>query len=119
VADPDQILQVLLNLLLNALEAVADHTGLIYIISELSPDGTVTLKIIDNGAGIAEDKVHRIFDPFFSLHEGGTGLGLSVVYTLLKQNNANVNVMSRLNQGTEFKITFTGGNNVQKDMVDD
>jgi len=119
VADPDQILQVLLNLLLNALEAVADHTGLIYIISELSPDGTVTLKIIDNGAGIAEDKVHRIFDPFFSLHEGGTGLGLSVVYTLLKQNNASVIVMSRLNQGTEFKITFTGGNNVQKETADD
>jgi two-component system, NtrC family, sensor kinase len=119
VADPDQILQVLLNLLLNALEAVADHAGLIYIISELSPDSTVSLRIIDNGAGIAEDKVHRIFDPFFSLHEGGTGLGLSVVYTLLKQNNASVNVMSGLNQGTEFKITFTGGNNVQKDIVND
>ncbi|BHH82277.1 sensor histidine kinase [Desulforhopalus sp. 52FAK] len=119
VADPDQILQVLLNLLFNALKAVPEHTGHITIQSELSPEEFVILRVIDNGSGIARDSIPRVFDPFFSLHDGGTGLGLSVVYTLLKQNNARIKVKSELNQGTEFKITFMGTSDVQEDRLDD
>jgi signal transduction histidine kinase len=104
--DPDQILQVMLNLLLNGLEAVADNNGEVAIVSETSTSGSAVLRIVDNGVGITEDKLQHIFDPFFSLRKEGTGLGLSVVYTLLKQNNATIRVTSKINEGTAFNITF-------------
>jgi signal transduction histidine kinase len=104
--DPNQLLQVILNLMLNALEAVSSGTGVVVLSSEISSDGAPVLKICDNGIGIAEDKQKHIFDPFYSLRENGTGLGLSVVYTFLKQNEATVNVDSQPGAGTVFGITF-------------
>ncbi len=105
-ADSDQILQVILNLLNNSLQSVHDCSGRVVLFSTLTGDNCVVLKIKDNGKGIPNDKLQRIFDPFFSLREGGTGLGLSVVYTLLKQNNANLEVTSTMGKGSEFTIRF-------------
>lgn len=105
-ADSDQILQVFLNLLNNSLQSVNDHSGRVELVSKLNEDNGVTVIIKDNGKGIPHDKLQRIFDPFFSLREGGTGLGLSVVYTLLKQNNANLHVTSTMGAGSEFIISF-------------
>jgi two-component system, NtrC family, sensor kinase len=101
-ADSDQILQVILNLLNNSLQSVNDHSGQVELLSTLTKDNGVIVKIRDNGKGIPSDKLQRIFDPFFSLRESGTGLGLSVVYTLLKQNNANLEVTSIMGEGSEF-----------------
>ena len=105
-ADSDQILQVVLNLLNNALQTVNDHSGRVELYSTLTGDNTILLKIRDNGKGIPNDNQQRIFDPFFSLREGGTGLGLSVVYTLLKQNNVNLEITSTIGKGSEFIISF-------------
>ncbi len=115
-ADSDQILQVLLNLLSNSLKAAPPQTGWVKITSSLSRQGNAVLNIVDNGVGIAEDKIQHIFDPFFSLREDGTGLGLSVVYTLLKQNNARLEVTSEKNMGTNFKILFAGDASKERGM---
>ena len=117
--DPDQLLQVLLNLLFNALEAVSSGTGRVDVVTGCDPDGTPMLSIIDNGVGIPESKLQHIFDPFFSLRENGIGLGLSVVYTLLKQNHAHLAVKSRVGQGTTFDITFYGTLNQGQGGPDD
>jgi signal transduction histidine kinase len=118
-ADPDQLLQVFLNLLLNAVAAVSADTGMVEVASKSSPTGTPMLCITDNGYGIAEEKLPHIFDPFFSLREGGIGLGLSVVYTLLKQNDASLHVTSRMGEGTSFEISFHGQAGLTGESTDD
>ena len=107
-ADPDKILQVLINLLLNARDAVPNHGGQIKIRGNTLPSGHQVLKICDNGPGIAGDKIQHIFDPFFSLKKEGTGLGLSVVYSLLKQNGVQIQADSPAGQGMAFTLTFPG-----------
>ncbi len=101
MADQSQIQQIVLNLLLNALSAVPKDTGIIEV-STVHEMGKVYLDIKDNGKGIPEDKLDKIFDPFFSMTAGGTGLGLSVVFTLLKQNSIEHEIVSRENEGTLF-----------------
>lgn len=104
--DPDQMIQVFINLLLNAIAAVDAETGRIRLSSEISPDGDFLLRLTDNGRGIPNDKVGQIFDPFFSLTREGTGLGLSVAHALLRQNRVRVGVSSREGQGTLITLTF-------------
>ena len=104
--DADQIMQVLVNLTLNAIEAVEPDLGVITISSEKCETGETRIRVADNGCGIPEAKISQMFDPFFTLSSNGTGLGLSVVYTLLKQNDASIDVESRIDEGTVFTLTF-------------
>ena len=66
------------------------------------------MRIADNGSGIAENNIEKIFDPFYSLSKQGTGLGLSIVYSLLRHNDVSINVESELNVGTTIVLTFSG-----------
>lgn len=108
MVDPAQMQQIALNLLLNALSAVSRDTGVIEMTTEEDEEGRVVLEIRDNGKGIPEDKLDKVFDPFFSMTAGGTGLGLSVVFTLLKQNNIDHEIHSEENRGTCFRLIFRG-----------
>lgn len=104
---PDQMVQVLINLMLNALNAVAPETGEIRLRSKVGADRAVTLILEDNGCGISGEKIAHIFDPFFSLSKEGTGLGLSVVQMLLANNDIRVDVESAEGEGTRFLMHFT------------
>ena len=104
--DPDQIMQVFVNLILNAIAAVEPDTGMIRIASKTQAIGETCIHIADNGHGIPEAKIKQIFDPFFTLSSEGTGLGLAVVYALLKQNDVRVDLRSRLKQGTVVTLIF-------------
>lgn len=105
MVDPAQMQQIVINLLLNALAAVSRDTGEIDIyVHDNVKEGKAALEIRDNGKGIAEDKLDKVFDPFFSMTVGGTGLGLSVVFTLLKQNSIEHEIESRENEGTTFRL---------------
>jgi signal transduction histidine kinase len=104
--DPDQMMQVFVNLTLNAISAVEPEKGVISFTSMNNEAGESMIAVTDNGHGIPEEKIDQVFDPFFSLSKEGTGLGLSVVYTLLSQNNVRVDVSSRLGEGTVFMLTF-------------
>ncbi len=108
-ADPHQMQQVLMNLVLNAIEAMEKTGGILQIVGGQSTivnpefgQPYVFLMVKDNGPGIPEDAQQKIFYPFYSTKESGTGLGLFVVYQLVKENGGMVEVQSEPDSGTEF-----------------
>jgi len=102
--DKNQILQVFLNILLNALQAVQEN-GRICIKSGVNPDHkNIIVEVEDNGRGISNDDFPRIFDPFFSTKSNGTGLGLSVSYGIIKKHEGKIDVFSKVGQGTRFVV---------------
>lgn len=115
--DPNQLLQVFINLILNSLAAVEADRGLITLTSSVNESEELTVSLTDNGCGIPEEKLDQIFDPFFSLSKKGTGLGLSVAYTLLTQNHIHVQVRSREGEGTTFVLTFKGRKTSPQEMI--
>lgn len=107
--DAQQIQQVLLNLVLNAIQAMPDG-GDLRVEGRGGPEGSaaglVDLRIADTGTGIAEEILPRIFDPFFSTKPGGTGLGLSVAYNLVRHNGGEITVRSRKGEGAVFTVAL-------------
>jgi two-component system NtrC family sensor kinase len=110
-ADPNQLQQVLVNLLVNAADA-CDEGGAhsIYLGTDLRPhDGAeaIEIKVADDGKGIAEKDLGRIFEPFFSTKEHkGTGLGLAVVWGIVEEHGGRVGVESRVGHGTTFTVVL-------------
>ena len=105
--DVKQIKQVLLNIIKNAIDAIAEagdgRKGRIDV-SARRESGFALISIRDNGKGMNQSTLSRLFDPFFSTKESGTGLGLSVSYRIVRNHGGNVNVDSRPGEGTEFMI---------------
>jgi signal transduction histidine kinase len=117
VADPSQIEQVIMNLVVNAREALpsggritirtttARSDALPFPPREPIPDGDyVVLSVTDNGTGMDDDMLGRIFEPFFTTKEYGTGLGLATVYGIVRQSGGGLAVESVRGQGTTFTI---------------
>jgi two-component system, NtrC family, sensor kinase len=103
--DPNQIEQVLVNMFLNAGQAMQGE-GVLRVASGLDRElGCVFVKISDNGCGIPETNLAKIFDPFFSTKENkGTGLGLSVSYGIIEEHGGGIDVQSEVGSGTTFII---------------
>ncbi|BDQ01626.1 MAG: hypothetical protein KatS3mg036_0782 [Ignavibacterium sp.] len=105
----DQIQQVFLNILLNAVDAISEkkekHNEKISVTSEADSDW-LTITFVDTGPGIKEENLNKIFEPFFTTKkEGkGTGLGLWVSYGIVKSFQGDIKVKSKLNEGTTFII---------------
>jgi two-component system sensor histidine kinase HydH len=104
--DPAHFHQVLWNILLNAAEAI-ENKGKINIRLYESRQNTATLEIEDNGCGIPEDTLKMIFNPFFTTKARGTGLGLSVVHSILETYGYLLNVESNVESGTVFILKVT------------
>ncbi len=104
MADPHQIEQVITNVIKNAVDALSSQGGKITIRSEMQNDHVVA-RIIDNGPGISEEIIKKIFDPFFStkVQKNGTGLGLSICHGIMKEHGGDISVTSRPGI-TEFVI---------------
>jgi PAS domain S-box-containing protein len=104
--NPDQMQQVFLNLMLNALDAMPEGGDL--SVSARRTDGSVEIIFRDTGAGMEETVLEKIFDPFFSTKPlgKGTGLGLSICYGIIKEHNGSINVKSKKGGGTMFTITL-------------
>ncbi len=108
--DENQIRQVFVNLVLNAMGAMPEG-GTIKISGSMDhyepgKAGLFHLVISDNGSGIRQDLLPRIFDPFFTTKPEGTGLGLSIVHKILEQHKATIEVESSDSAGTAFTLTF-------------
>jgi signal transduction histidine kinase len=100
--DSDQIHQVLLNLLLNALQAIGQK-GSIAVTLERKGDSAV-VEVADNGRGISPDHLPHIFRPFFTTRGEGTGLGLSLVRRIVEDHQGRIDVASTLGKGTTFRV---------------
>jgi signal transduction histidine kinase len=102
--DENQIEQVLVNILLNAVQAI-QRNGTIRIKSSIDCEKRhLKVVIIDDGDGIPSDKINRIFEPFFSTKSTGTGLGLAVSYGIIHNHQGTIDVKSKEGQGTRFEI---------------
>ncbi|BBP00422.1 hypothetical protein SFSGTM_11300 [Sulfuriferula nivalis] len=104
MADAEQITQVLLNLILNALQILPDH-GQVTITSHETSKKLV-IEISDNGPGIPQDALTRVFDPFFTKREGGVGLGLAVVQQIIIAHGGEIHAGNRTTGGAIFTITL-------------
>ena len=104
--DPEQIREALVNLEMNALEAMPGG-GMLRIVLTQKEDTGVTIRISDTGVGIPSGQESKIFDPFFSTKEQGTGLGLSIVHSVVKNHGGTISVMSNDWGGTTFVLTFS------------
>lgn len=108
VGDPGQIQQCLINLVFNAMEAMPT-SGSIFIRTFSEPTRyQVRLEVEDTGVGIPEEKMSQIFEPFFTTksHDKGVGLGLSVVYGIVKDHQGTIYVKSKLGRGSRFILRF-------------
>lgn len=122
-ADPDQIKQLLMNIVLNASEALEkadgvitistklvdiDHTKLehFHFGAELNSGKHVVLQISDTGVGMSQDTIDQIFDPFFTTKFKGRGLGMAAVLGILKGHNATMRIISEPGQGTCVRVLF-------------
>ncbi len=100
--DPALIQQVVLNLLLNGIQAISG-TGKVEVHSLLEP-GFVVLQVNDTGRGISPDALAKIFKPFFTTRSEGTGLGLSLANGIVQSHGGRIDVSSVTQQGTQFKV---------------
>lgn len=104
-ADESQLKQVFINVLMNAVEALAGKAGLVKITATRRKN-RVMVEVRDNGPGISPEHLSRVFDPFFTAKENGTGLGLFVTYQLVKENSGDISISSRVGEGTTVRIEF-------------
>lgn len=104
-ADRENLKIALLNIIINAVEAMSEDTGLLTI--DLSVSGKkAILTISDNGCGISEEHINHIFEPYFTRKKNGTGLGLAFTLNIIRAHNAALDVSSLPGRGTTFTITF-------------
>lgn len=110
--DEQQLLQVFINLLVNAIDAVQPDSGMVAVdIEPPRDDGSVRIRFIDNGPGIASEQLGKIFDPFYTTKEvgAGTGLGLSVSYGILTALGGEIGVQPAPRGGSIFTVTLPEG----------
>ena len=102
--DTHQLKQALLNILLNAIDAM-EKGGSLTIALDSKP-GQLTITISDTGKGISKQDLAHIFDPFYSKKDKGIGLGLAITYGIIKNHKADIRVKSKPKEGTTFLISF-------------
>ncbi|RIK59163.1 ATP-binding protein, partial [candidate division KSB1 bacterium] len=106
-ADPELIEQVLINLLLNAMQAVHEQRNArIDLNAQLDERGRVVIQVKDNGPGIIAEAREKIFIPFFTTKKGGSGIGLSLSRQIMRLHRGTIGVSSEPNVATVFTLRF-------------
>lgn len=106
-ADPDLIEQVLINLLMNSVQALRGRNGgEIQLRALLNHRGRVVLQVTDNGPGVTPENLEKIFVPFFSTKEGGSGIGLSLSRQIMRLHHGSIHVQSEPDVKTVMYLTF-------------
>ena len=114
--DPEQMRQVLVNLMMNALEAMPSG-GTIACAVRVHEE-TVEVAVSDTGKGIGDETMKEIFNPFFTTKEGGTGLGLAIVQRIVSEQGGRITVESSNNKGTCFKLFLPLERNLHEEDTD-
>lgn len=104
ISDGELLKQIFMNLILNAVQAMP-RGGMLHITSEIVEED-VEFRIADNGPGIPEEHLRKIFHPFYTTRPKGTGLGLAIVHQLVESLGGKISVESRPGEGTTFSLLF-------------
>ncbi len=113
--DPNQLTQILMNLVINAVEAMKDggqlsvetkNIRLTSPVEDIPPGEYVVLRVKDTGCGMGRETLEKIFEPFFSTKDFGRGLGLAAVFGIVKTHNGHIKVYSKKGKGTLFEVYF-------------
>jgi signal transduction histidine kinase len=108
VVAPDELEQVFINLVLNAVDAMPEG-GTLHVASWQGEDGRLAVAFSDTGHGIAPEDLKRVFEPFFSTREDGTGLGLTVSHNVVERHGGEIAVESAVGRGATFTVWLPGG----------
>jgi signal transduction histidine kinase len=106
-----EIKQLILNLARNGMEAM-EQNGVLQITASFN-DGIAELRVMDNGCGIPNEKLERLFEPFYTTKSRGTGLGLPLCLSIVERHGGQIRVESAEGQGTAFIVTFETGHGVR------
>lgn len=107
MVDTNLLEQVLINLVVNSIEAVKEKAeGKIQLSAYINPNNKVLIKVTDNGNGIPDDVIDKIFIPFFSTRKTGSGIGLSLCKQIMMLHKGNIQVQSVVGEGTVFTLQF-------------
>ncbi|RLB40913.1 MAG: histidine kinase [Deltaproteobacteria bacterium] len=112
--DPDRLQQVLLNLYLNAIEAM-EKGGVLTVSWTTRGEDEVEIVVSDTGSGIPRENLSRIFDPYFTSKAAGTGLGLAIVQKVVESHGGRIEVQSRPGEGTRITLLLPSGHERGKD----
>lgn len=107
--DENQIEQVFINLIKNAIQALQEeeiHSPCIKVAAFSQQDGSIIISIEDNGPGIDEEALEKIFIPFFTTKKGGSGIGLTLSKQIMRLHNGTISAKSKVNEGTTFTLKF-------------
>ena len=110
--DPEQIKQVMLNLVINAIQATPP-SGSVALRARMK-DTTLALEVEDEGKGISKENLEKIFDPFFTTRADGTGLGLSIAHSIVSQHGGTIEVSRNKGKGMTFAVQLPLGQNEQQ-----
>jgi two-component system, sporulation sensor kinase E len=104
-ADPEKLKLAFLNIIINAVEAMQEDKGVLSIAIDSDKQSHI-VKIRDNGSGIAEENLSKLFEPYFTSKRNGLGLGLAATLNILQSHKGRIEVTSEVNKGSQFTITF-------------
>ena len=103
--DKEKLIIALTNIMVNAIEAINGPEGNLKIIASVNRENA-TLTISDNGKGIPQQDLNKLFEPFFTSKQGGTGLGLTATHTIISKHDGTIKAFSEIDKGTSFVITL-------------
>jgi signal transduction histidine kinase len=103
--EKNQLKQVFLNLLKNAIEAMPKGGSIDVSVKE-KEEGKISIQIIDQGIGIPKERIPTLGEPFYTTKEKGIGLGLMVCYKIIENHNGKLTIESKVNKGTTIEIIF-------------
>ncbi|MCO4851100.1 sporulation two-component system sensor histidine kinase KinE [Bacillus vallismortis] len=116
--EPNQLKQVFINILKNAIEVMPDGGNISVTIRSLDQEH-VLISLKDEGVGMSEDKVRRLGEPFYTTKERGTGLGLMVSYKIIEEHQGKIMVESEEGKGTVFHLTLPVRQNAEERRTDE
>lgn len=116
MGDANQLQQVIMNLMINAQQAMAEKPGAVTVATRLLNPESIEIRVSDTGPGIPKEIQTRIFEPFFTTKPAGegTGLGLSVSYGIIKEHKGEIRIESEVGRGSTFIITLPAARNESK-----
>jgi signal transduction histidine kinase len=106
MANRVQMQQVLMNLMLNGIEATQNAGGELNVKSQLADDGQLLISVSDTGVGLPAENVDKIFDAFFTTKSQGTGLGLAITRSIVKSHGGRIWATANSGRGATFHLTL-------------